>query len=298
MNSKLNLPVGVALFAALAVGLMFLMPGGLLQAQSAEQFFTYPENGDGPVATFTASDPEGAMPVVWSLTGQEVPNDDVLQADIADVGDFKIDQNGVLSFMTSPNYEAPADEGLDNGYRVTVQASDGVNIEYFEAYVNVTNVEETGKVTWTVAPGGTPLSPLGALRQFQPGAVLTASVTDPDAVTGGNNGAITTDVTWKWYRSGTEINNPAEDKNMYTVTDGDVGSDIRVTATYSDGSGPAETVSFTSETPVQAFRLSNAPPAFAATTGYQKDCGEQYGQCRRAGHGHGRQWRHTDLLYP
>ena len=33
MNSKLNLPVGVALFAALAVGLMFLLSGGLLQAQ-------------------------------------------------------------------------------------------------------------------------------------------------------------------------------------------------------------------------------------------------------------------------
>ena len=47
-------------------------------------------------------------------------------------------------------------------------------------YVNVTNVEETGKVTWTVAPGGTPLVPARALRQFQPGAVLTASVTDPD----------------------------------------------------------------------------------------------------------------------
>ena len=33
MNSKLNLPVGVAVFAALVVGLMFLLPGGLLQAQ-------------------------------------------------------------------------------------------------------------------------------------------------------------------------------------------------------------------------------------------------------------------------
>ena len=33
MTSKLNLPVGVALFAALAVGLMFLLSGGPLQAQ-------------------------------------------------------------------------------------------------------------------------------------------------------------------------------------------------------------------------------------------------------------------------
>ena len=148
-----------------------------------------------------------------------------------------------------------------------MQASDGVNIEYFEAYVNVTNVEETGKVTWTVAPRGTALSPPRALRQFQPGAELTASVTDPDA---GADGAITTEVTWKWYRSGTEINNPAEDKNTYMVTDSDVGSAIRVTATYSDGSGPAESVSLTSETPVQAFRLSNAPPVFATTAGTRR----------------------------
>ena len=50
------------------------------------------------------------------------------------------------------------------------------------------------------------------------------------------------------------------------VTDTDVGMYIRVVATYSDGGGPQESVSFTSETPVQAFRLSNDPPAFASTT--------------------------------
>ena len=45
----------------LALSLLFLLPGGLAQAQTAEQFFTYPENGTDPVATFTASDPEGAI---------------------------------------------------------------------------------------------------------------------------------------------------------------------------------------------------------------------------------------------
>ena len=33
----------------------------------------YAENGTGPVATFTASDPEGASPIVWSLTTADVP---------------------------------------------------------------------------------------------------------------------------------------------------------------------------------------------------------------------------------
>ena len=56
-------PAILVFLAVLALGLLFLLPGGLLQAQSAEQFIDYPENGDGPVATFTASDPEDAMPV-------------------------------------------------------------------------------------------------------------------------------------------------------------------------------------------------------------------------------------------
>ena len=262
----------VAFLAALAVGLLFLLPGGLLQAQSAEQFFDYPENGTGYVATFTASDPEGAMPVVWSLTTTAV-GDVVVDEDIEDEADFKIDQNGVLSFRTSPNYEAPADDDADNEYRVTVQASDGDQTGYFEVYVNVTDEEETGKVTWSVDPDGTgsvivPTSATGqppvVLRQFQPGASLTASVTDPDAVASGNTtGSITSGITWKWYKGSSVIAGQAE--AIYTVMDGDVGSTIRVMATYSDGSGSEESVSLTSAS-VQTFRRSNAAPAFSPAT--------------------------------
>ena len=50
----------------------------------------------------------------------------------------------------------------------------------------------------------------------------------------------------------------------YTVTDSDVGSTIRVMATYSDGSGPQESVSLTSAS-VQAARRSNDAPAFSPT---------------------------------
>ena len=68
-----------------------------------------------------------------------------------------------------------------------MQASDGENVSYFEVYVDVTDVEETGKVTWVVDPAGdTDQVPAGVvLRQFQPGASLTASLTDPDDVADG-----------------------------------------------------------------------------------------------------------------
>ena len=247
----------------LALSLLFLLPSGLAQAQKAEQFFTYPENSTGSVATFTASDPEGASPIVWSLTANDTAAD-VEADDIADRALFDISQSGVLTFKNPPSYEGMSASG-DDVYRVTVQASDGSRTDYFQAHIDVTDVEEAGKATWTVTPaGGTAQS----LRQFQPGAVLNASVTDPDAVTGGNNGPITADITWKWYRSSTEVDGVDGTPNQYMVSDADVGMYIRVVGTYSDGRGPQESASFTSETPVQAFRRAadNSAPVFAATT--------------------------------
>ena len=243
-------PAILVFLAVLALGLLFLLPGGLLQAQSAEQFFDYPENGDGPVATFTAGDPEGATPSFWSLT-DSTDAGDVDVDDIADEDLFKIDQNGVLSFKTSPSYE-PA---RDTPYRVTVQVSDGSINEYFKAYINVTDVEETGKITWTVTPSGG--SAISGLQQFQLGAELIPAVTDPDG--------LTTVTAWKWYRGSAVIS--GETGATYDVVSGDVGNRIRVEATYSDGSGPAETVSFMSPQPVQAFRRTadNMAPAFAST---------------------------------
>ena len=180
----------------------------------------------------------------------------VEQDDIADRDLFEIDQSGVLSFKKSPNYEAPADDGTGNEYRVTVQASDGNKTSYFEVYVNVTNEEETGKVTWTVTPPEG--SAISGLQQFQPGAVLTASVTDPDG------GAAATG--WKWYRGSEVIS--GETGATYTVVSDDVGNRIRVEATFTDANGgAAETRSFTSPHPVQAVRQTtdNDPPVFSPT---------------------------------
>ena len=97
----------------------------------------YPENGTGPVATFTAIDPEGES-IVWSLA----VGDDNAE-------DFEID-NGVLRFKNSPDYENPQG-GTDNNsvtYTVTVQASDGGEMTTaMEAVtVEVTNVEEAGTI--------------------------------------------------------------------------------------------------------------------------------------------------------
>ena len=53
----------------------------------------YAENGTGPVATYTAVDPEMTAITSWSLAG-------------TDAGVFDI-AGGVLSFKKSPDFEMP-----------------------------------------------------------------------------------------------------------------------------------------------------------------------------------------------
>ena len=104
-NRRFAFPI-LALLAALAAGLLFLLPGGLLQAQD-DGTIEYAENGTDPVATYTGIDPEGRT-VYWSLLGLPMMahpststidgEDDVSDTDVADFGDFSISMDGVLNF--------------------------------------------------------------------------------------------------------------------------------------------------------------------------------------------------------
>ena len=188
--------LGVTAFlAALAVGLLFLLPGGPAWAQAGT--IEYPENGTDAVATFTAVDPE-ADHITWSLNGE-------------DADDFTI-VGGVLRFDSSPNYEAPGDGDGDNTYEVTVTASDGTNEDTEAVEIEVTNVDEAGTVM---------LSTL----QPQVEVALTATLTDSDIVSG--------TATWMWFR-GSDIIAGAIGAT-YTPMAGDVGSILKAKATYRDG---------------------------------------------------------------
>ena len=124
----------------------------------------YAENGEGAVATYTASDPEEAA-ITWSL----LPGDDAELFSDASIDDG---DDGVLEFITPPDYEGPG----DNEYLVTIEASDGTNPVTIQVTVTVTDVneppefsEETATLTITENAGA------GA----DIGAPIAAS--DPDA---------------------------------------------------------------------------------------------------------------------
>ena len=123
----------------------------------------YAENGTGPVATYLATDPDSAT-ITWTLEGD-------------DAADFEISAGGELTFKSSPNYEAAADDGTDNAYEVTVVASDGTNEDRLDVTVTVTDVDEdeapqviTGDAAPDYAENGT-------------GPVATYLATDPDSAT-------------------------------------------------------------------------------------------------------------------
>ena len=216
----------------------------------------YEEKGTGPVATFTATDPEGD-PVLWDIVSTTDDPDSV------DTGDFRISKDGVLTFGKSPNYEVPADDGGDNTYVVIVRATD-------DAYditpadpanlpskaitktvtVMVTNVEEPGKVTLYVndATGQPVLQP-------QMGVVLTATLSDGDGVTADT-------IKWQWYRGSTKIIGATD--AAYTPVQADIGGKLTAKATYRDGKNSDEN-DMAEATTIMAVRVApedNTGPEF------------------------------------
>ena len=104
---------------------------------TGEASIEHAENDTGPVATYTAADPEGTAIASWSLDGD-------------DVEDFSI-AGGVLTFKKSPDFEDPkgGSAGNSNMYSVTVQATDETNkVGRHEVTVDVTDVDEPGTVSF------------------------------------------------------------------------------------------------------------------------------------------------------
>ena len=217
----------------------------------------YAENGTDPVATFTATDPEGAD-IIWTVDG-------------VDKADFDID-GGVLTFRNPPNYEMPTDDfraavtedltadppviGVtgavvtDNEYLIEIVATEtrpeGSTEEAKsttrEITVTVTNVDEPGVITLNRLQ-----TRVGAAS---PG--VTATLVDPDGDNDDNSNPVeAADITWEWSIpkvSRPDLNNddhwtPAggtTNAASYVPVAGDVGEYLRVKAEYPDGQGTGD----------------------------------------------------------
>ncbi|MXY10430.1 MAG: S8 family serine peptidase, partial [Acidimicrobiaceae bacterium] len=192
----------------------------------------FDENATGAVAVFDARDPEGVN-VVWSLSG-------------TDAGDLELSQSGVLSFADPPDFEDAADSNRDNVYKVRVTATDGANPATLGVEVTVRNVDEAGAVS------GMPTQP-------QEGTAISVSVTDPD-------GAVA-QTTWQWERflGGSRAVIPGATAATYVPSAADVGTRLRVTASYRDGHGSGKSAQATTANTVRAAPVTNRAPEFPAS---------------------------------
>ena len=126
------------------------------------------------VFTYVASDVDAdddAADLTWSIEGE-------------DAAKFNIgEDDGMLTFKESPDYEMPADRNKDNVYKVTVVVSDDGSpklTDKRQVEVTVTDVEEPGVVTLSS------VQPKVAIQQ-------TAALEDSDGDV--------KDVEWQWYRN-------------------------------------------------------------------------------------------------
>ena len=122
----------------------------------------FAENGTGVAYLATATDVDGGGALSYSIGG-------------ADALRFNINATtGAVTFITSPNFEAPTDAGGNNVYDITVSASDGVNTSLAQAVaITVTNVNDNTPVVSSAATA--------SFAENGTGTVYTATATDADA---------------------------------------------------------------------------------------------------------------------
>ena len=212
----------------------------------------YTENSKDAVVTLTAGDPEGATPITWSLPADNADPDgggDLVADDAEDNGDFNISQDGVLEFMSPPNYESPVDDDTDNSYSVVVQATDGDTgatpedtRRWFKVIINVSDVEEQGTITLRPDTQGST-----TLLQPQVGVQVNSDdLMDGDGGSGARGTPAITTATYQWYRttnmSAMGIAISGATLANYTPVhlqggNSDIGRYLRVVATYDDGKG-------------------------------------------------------------
>ena len=214
------------------------------------------------LSTYTATDDEDGKAkeaLEWSLDDTSADN-------------FSI-EGGQLKFKESPNFEGLADDVVTRTVTVTVTDSahttgdpsqDTRSVE-----VTVIDVEEVGSIQAFIVVGGVE----SELQQPRSGTGITAKLTDPDwATTADPNEEIevadvgAAELTWQWATSTSaagpwnDIDTDSARTNMYTPSDSDVGSFLRVTATYVDGTTADDTT-----TPDVDERKDKVDKVFSAT---------------------------------
>ena len=249
-------PIALNTWVAVAVGAFVLALSAFLvlpqlspdSVSAQDTGRTYVEGGTGPVAYYTASDPEG-MGVYWSVRG-------------TDAADFEISSGGELRFKKSPNFERPSDRIQADDAATTEDESDDANNNVYNIVVVATDRLATNDpgpaksselavavtVTDKQEAGGITLNRV----QIREGAAVTATLSDPDVGQDTTSPVVPSSVVWAW--SVPSVSNPrlttdsdwrdagagTTDAAEYTPVGTDAGKVLRVKVTYTDAKGSGQ----------------------------------------------------------
>ena len=198
---------------------------------SAMTLMSYPENSTATVATYAAIENQGEE-IEWSVAG--------------DASSLFSIAGGALNFVSSPDYESPADSDTNNDYTVTVQASDGTDTASLDITINVTNVNEGPTVTGDSTP---------AFAEQGTGSVATYTATDPegDQLTWSVSGDDADD-----FSVAAGILNFATAPNFEEPADSDTDNIYAVTVQASDGTYAASLNVSVTVTDIQELTIINS----------------------------------------
>ncbi len=197
----------------------------------------FAENAVGTVLTVVATDADQpAATLTYSISGG------------ADAAKFAIDgATGALTFVSSPNFEAPTDVGANNVYNVQVTASDGTNSTNQALAITVTAVNDNDPVITTAATAN--------FAENATGTVIDVNATDADlpaqtltfSITGGADAAKFA------INATTGIVTFVASPNFEAPTDAGANNVYDLTVTASDGARTTSQNIAVTVTPVNEF---------------------------------------------
>ena len=182
------------------------------------------------VGSISASDPDASTTLSYSLASGSAAVDDAK---------FSINSStGAVSFLATPNFESPTDNGLDNVYNFTVNVSDGSLSSSQAVAVTVGNVNESPSFSVASAQSYTEnsTSSISVVASDPDGSsVLTYSLSGSDAsrFTISSSGSLS-------FASAPDYESPADTggNNIYNVSvavsDGAISSTVALVITVSD----------------------------------------------------------------
>ena len=130
----------------------------------ASHSFSVAENTSGTIYTAQATDLDASDSLSYSLSGTDYS---LLQIDPS---------SGELSFINSPDFEIPEDQGSDNTYALDIIASDGTNSDTLALTIEVTNLNDNAPA-FAADPGSIDVN------ENATGLIHSASASDADGDT-------------------------------------------------------------------------------------------------------------------